>query len=30
MDTEIPVWITFLQTPKFLDYMQFYMTLLDL
>ena len=27
MDTEIPVWIAFLQSPKFLDYMQFYMTL---
>ena len=30
LDTEISVWITFMQTPKHLDYMQFLMTLLDL
>ena len=26
LDTEIPAWITVLQTPTFSDYMQFYMT----
>ena len=30
MDTKSPVWIIFLQTLKSLEYMQFYMTLLDL
>ena len=30
MDTEILVWITFLQIQKFSDFMQFYMMQLDL
>ena len=30
LDTKSPVWIIFLQTPKSLEYKQFYMSLLDL